>query len=142
MSQVLVVEDDKSIAEPLQKALELNNITVDVVNNCEDGWELIKQNTYEIIILDLRMPNGMQGEELLYKIRKECPFVDVLIFSCTKEFEDVRSLVNIGIDGFYNKSTADLNDIIKKVKEKIEPLDEDEVNVMFKEISKIRGDKV
>ena len=68
MKKILVVEDEKSIAEMYQFKLGLGGFDVRVAENGEIGLEIAKEYCPDLILLDLRMP-VMSGEEMLTKMR-------------------------------------------------------------------------
>ena len=64
---LLVVDDEPSIRDLLQRTLELAPYTVDLAENGEQAWDKICQWDYDCIIIDLKMP-GMSGPELFHEI--------------------------------------------------------------------------
>ena len=131
MNRILIVEDENMTARVVKKALELNNMEVEIAENGEEGINLIKEREYDLILLDLKMPK-MGGEEVLKIIRQVRPYVFVIIYTNFSEFTDIKALVNIGIDGYINKGAdADLQELVNMIKEKLEPFSVDEVqNIM------------
>lgn len=124
MYRILIVEDESGTAMPVKEALELYGYEADVANDGAMGVEMFQKNNYDLVLLDLKMPK-MTGEEVLKKIRKIDPYVYVIIYTNYGEFEEVKELANIGIDGYVNKGPdAELRELIDKVKEKLDPLDE------------------
>ncbi|MCM8826762.1 MAG: response regulator [Candidatus Omnitrophica bacterium] len=65
---ILVVDDDKLLLQTIKNLLEKEKYSVTAVDNSNKALELIKQNFYPLIILDVRMPD-MDGMELLKRIR-------------------------------------------------------------------------
>lgn len=131
MSKILIVEDEDMTAKVVKKALELNNMEVDIAEDGEKGISLIKEKEYDLILLDLKMPK-ISGEEVLKVIRKVRPYVFVIIYTNFSEFADIKALANIGIDGYVNKGPdADLQELVNMVKEKLEPFSVEEMqNIM------------
>ena len=123
MSKVLIIEDELSTARPVQEALKINGIDAEIAQNGLQGLEMLKQDNYDLVLLDLKMP-GLSGEEVLKEIRKADPFIDVVIYTNYSEFSDLKKLTNIGIDGYINKgATADLKELVNTIKQKLAPLD-------------------
>ena len=124
MSKILIIEDEIATATPVKAALELEGINADIAKNGTEGLELFRQNDYDLILLDLKMP-GMSGEEVLTEIRKIDPFVDVIIYTNYSDFSDIKKLTNIGIEGYINKGpNAELTELLEMIKAKLAPLDE------------------
>ncbi len=66
--KILVVDDDHNIVELLQAILETENYQVDTAKDGLQGLTLYKKNSYDLVILDGRLPK-MSGTELLEMIR-------------------------------------------------------------------------
>ena len=131
MNRVLIIEDEIDTAQPVKEALALESIEADIARNGEQGIELFRTNNYDLILLDLKMP-GMDGEEVLSVIRKEDPYVDVIVYTNYTEFADIKKLTNIGIDGYFNKGPeADLDELIECIKRKLAPLSEDQLEKLI-----------
>lgn len=134
MSLVLIIEDEPATAAPVKEALEIEGIQADIASNGIVGLELFRKKAYDLILLDLKLP-GLSGEEVLGTIRKENPFVIVIVYTNYSDFADIKKLTNIGIDGYINKGPeADLNELIDMIKSKLAPLDGDAIDVLFREI--------
>lgn len=134
MSKVLIIEDELSTARPVQEALKINGIDAEIAQNGLQGLEMLKQDNYDLVLLDLKMP-GLSGEEVLKEIRKADPFIDVVIYTNYSEFSDLKKLTNIGIDGYINKgATADLKELVNTIKQKLAPLDSEIITKMMQDV--------
>ncbi|MCI9603022.1 response regulator [Schaedlerella arabinosiphila] len=134
MNRVLIIEDETATAEAVKEALALDDISADIASDGESGLEKLKSNNYDLILLDLKMP-GLSGDEVLSEIRKQDPFIDVIIYTNYTEFADIKKLANIGIDGYINKGPkADLAELISAIKEKIAPLNDETISALLKDI--------
>ena len=124
MSRVLIIEDEINTAIPVKMALELEGISADIANNGKQGLEKFEQGEYDLILLDLKMP-GMSGEEVLTEVRRQDPFIDIIIYTNYTDFADIKKLTNIGIDGYVNKGPdAELTELVDMIKAKLAPLDD------------------
>ena len=134
MSKVLIIEYELSTARPVQEALKINGIDAEIAQNGLQGLEMLKQDNYDLVLLDLKMP-GLSGEEVLKEIRKADPFIDVVIYTNYSEFSDLKKLTNIGIDGYINKgATADLKELVNTIKQKLAPLDSEIIAKMMQDV--------
>lgn len=130
MSKLLIIEDEVLTANAVKEALELNGIEAEIATDGVKGLELIKQNDYDLVLLDLKMPK-LSGEEVLKKIRKIRPYIYVVIYTNFSEFADIKALTNIGIDGYVNKGAdADLKELINIIKEKLEPFSVEDMQLI------------
>ncbi len=134
MSQVLIVEDEIKTATPVKEALGLEGITADIATDGETGLAMFKKGEYDLVLLDLKMP-GKSGEDVAREIRKEDPFVDIIIYTNYTDFADIKKLTNIGIDGYINKGPdADLTELIEAIKAKLAPLDDKTIIDLLKNL--------
>lgn len=69
MSKILVIDDERSIRKTLREILEYENYKVDDAENGIDGIEMVKNNKYDVILCDIKMPR-MDGIETLAEIEK------------------------------------------------------------------------
>ena len=68
MQKILVVEDEKEIAEAIKIYLEEENFEVTICLDSSKAMDLLKQNDYKLILLDIMMPK-LDGVTLARKIR-------------------------------------------------------------------------
>jgi DNA-binding response OmpR family regulator len=66
--RILIVEDEKKLIDILQRSLRAEGYTVDGVLTAADGLEYIKTYHYDLVILDLQLPDGT-GTSLLKRVR-------------------------------------------------------------------------
>lgn len=134
MNRVLIIEDEIVTAEAVKEALALDDISADIASDGKIGLEKFISNNYDLILLDLKMP-GLSGDEVLSEIRKQDPFIDVIIYTNYTDFADIKKLANIGIEGYINKGPkADLSELISAIKEKLAPLDDETISALLKDI--------
>lgn len=134
MNRVLIIEDESSTAEAVKDALALDDITADIASDGKSGLEKFSSNNYDLILLDLKMPE-LSGDEVLSEIRKKDPFIDVIIYTNYTEFTDIKKLTNIGIDGYINKGPkADLSELIDAIKGKLAPLNDETISALLKDV--------
>ncbi len=101
MNNILIIEDDSSIAELERDYLEIDGFNVEIVSDGEKGLKKAVTNEYDLIILDIMLP-GIDGFTILKEIRavKETP---VLLISAKKEdFDKIRGL-GLGADDYMTK---------------------------------------
>lgn len=99
--KILVVEDNLSLLKSIKKELE-NHFQVECTGNGEDAYFLIKQNIYDLVVLDLMLP-GMDGIQILEKIRKENEDVLVLILTAKESLDDKVKAFMLGANDYLTK---------------------------------------
>jgi len=100
--KILVIEDEKLIADILKKGLEYHKFSVDVSYSGNDGYLLTQQFEYDVVILDLMLPD-ISGEEVCRKIRQDKNNVFILMLTAKKQSEDIVSGLNYGADDYLTK---------------------------------------
>jgi two-component system cell cycle response regulator CtrA len=100
--RVLLVEDDPATAESLQMMLESGNMVVDATDLGEDGLEIGKLYDYDIIILDLMLPD-IDGIEVLRRLRDAKVKTPVLILSGLAEAGNKVKGLGTGADDYLTK---------------------------------------
>jgi two-component system response regulator ResD len=68
--KILLIEDNKSIANNIKRYLELSDYEVFIAENGLYGLEVARKNDFDLMILDLMLP-GMDGEKVCEEIKKE-----------------------------------------------------------------------
>ncbi|KIC90962.1 transcriptional regulator [Flavihumibacter sp. ZG627] len=99
---ILLVEDEKKIAETLKKGLEEQQYQVDVAYDGNIGQKLFDTHTYELVIADINLP-GKNGYELLRHIRAVNQRVPVLMLTALSSTEDKIEGFNTGADDYIVK---------------------------------------
>ncbi len=139
MYNILLVEDEKDTARCVKEAFELEDIAVDVAYDGREGLNKFQEKEYDLILLDLQMPL-MTGEELLHEVRKENPYIEIVVYTNFSEYGDIKKLINLGINGYIDKgSEAELDELIEFVKSKLEPLSEEATQRLLQSTQEIRG---
>jgi DNA-binding response OmpR family regulator len=118
--KVLVIEDDKSIAELERDYLEINGYECDIAYDGMEGLEKALENDYSLVIIDIMLP-GIDGFELCSKFRekKETP---VIILSAKKDDIDKVRGLGLGADDYMTKPFSP-NELMARVKSHIKRYD-------------------
>lgn len=112
--QILVVEDEKPLANALQLKLKNKGHSVVIAKDGQEGIDLIKQNSFDVVLLDLMMPvlNGFQVLEQMAPLETK-PTVYVL--SNLAQTEDEERALKLGAKKFMIKSDTQLTEIIEEI---------------------------
>jgi len=102
MAKILVIDDDDEFRKMITVLLELNKFTVDTAEDGYKGLEKIKQNDYDLIILDVMMP-GISGFDVCYTIRIKNPEVPIILLTAKGEKEDFVTGINAGANDYITK---------------------------------------
>lgn len=76
MIKILVIDDEAAIRRTLKEILEYEKYKVELAENGEEGWKMINEESYDVVLCDIKMPK-MDGIQLLQKVVKEfdVPFI-------------------------------------------------------------------
>ena len=99
MSKILIAEDNDSNMKLMFDILTANGFSVDKANDGEDALEKIKQNDYDLLVLDIQMPKK-SGYDVLKEMTKK---VNVLVVSACAMEKDISLAQNIGCLDYITK---------------------------------------
>ena len=78
---VLVIDDELDFMETLVNRLQRRKLDAVGVPNGEQALELLNQRSFDVILLDIKMPGGMDGIETLREIRRRQPLAEVILLT-------------------------------------------------------------
>ena len=100
--RVLLVEDDPATAQGIEMMLRAESYVCDVTDMGEDGLEIGKLYDYDIIVLDLMLPD-MDGYEVLRRLRAARVKTPILILSGLNGLDDKVKGLGVGADDYLTK---------------------------------------
>lgn len=103
--RILVIEDEPKVAGFVQRGFTAERYAVDVAPEGKEGLELAEAFPYDLIVLDLMLP-GMEGREVLQRIRRKNTCVPVLVLTARDALEDKVRLFEAGADDYLTKPFA------------------------------------
>lgn len=104
MTAVLIVEDEKHLANGLRYNLTAEGYDVDIAGTGEEAAQLLleRRKAYDVVVLDVMLP-GMDGFALASKLREEGQFVPILMLTARGRPEDVLRGFEAGADDYLPK---------------------------------------
>jgi len=112
--RILVVEDEKKVADIVARGLKAERYAVDVAHDGRNAWELAQACDYDLVILDLMLPE-MSGAEVLQKVRQKNSRVPILILTARDGMDDKVKNFEAGADDYLTKPFA-FAELIVRVK--------------------------
>lgn len=110
MIKILVADDHTIVREGLKLILgETDDMSV--VGEAADGWETLEKvetGSYDIVLLDISMP-GLNGLEVLKRLRDDYPDLPVLVLSMYPEQQYAIRAIKYGASGYITKEEASLS---------------------------------
>lgn len=117
--KILVIEDDSSVCAFINKGLSENNFEVTVALNGRHGYELALSKKFDLIILDIMLPE-MNGIEICLEIRKQDKHTPILFLTALGSSENISLGLNSGGDDYLSKPfkfielTARINSLLRR----------------------------
>jgi DNA-binding response OmpR family regulator len=104
---LLIVEDERTVAQQLKELLEKEHYSCDVAYNYKDALELCDEKRYDLILLDWNLPDG-DGLSLLKLLREEENTTPVLMLSANTEVDDRVKVLDTGGDDYLCKPYSNI----------------------------------
>jgi two-component system, NtrC family, nitrogen regulation response regulator NtrX len=114
MAKILVVDDEKSIRGSLKEILQFENHEVDEAPDGETAVKLVNDNTYDLILCDIKMAK-MDGIEVLEKVKEHSPETQIIMISAHGNIETAVEATKKGAFDFLQKP-VDLNRLLVSVR--------------------------
>ncbi len=112
--RILIVEDDKGVSRFIKKGLSEEGFGVDAVFDGEEGLYMASTDVYDLIILDIMLPE-LNGFEVLKSIRKKGVLTPVLFLTAKGEKEDIVHGLGLGADDYLVKPFA-FTELLARIK--------------------------
>jgi two-component system, OmpR family, response regulator len=103
--RILVVEDERPIAEFVQRGLEADGYSVACAYDGAEGLALARTGDYALVVLDLLLPK-MSGLEVIKGIRESDEAIPVIMLTALAETEDVVAGLDLGASDYLTKPFA------------------------------------
>ncbi|MEA5138286.1 sigma-54-dependent transcriptional regulator [Arcicella rigui] len=118
MAKLLIIDDEKAIRGALRDILEYEGYTIEEASDGEQGLELIKQNDYDVVLCDIRMPK-IEGLDLLLRVTEMGKATQFIMISAFGNLETAVEATKRGAFDFISKP-PDLNRLLVTVKNAVE----------------------
>ena len=113
MSKILIVEDERTIADLEKDYLELSGFEVELADDGEEGLEKALTSDYDLIILDLMLP-GVDGFEICKQVRAEKNTPIIMVSAKKDDIDKIRGL-GLGADDYMTKPFSP-SELVARVK--------------------------
>jgi len=116
--KILLIEDEEVLSDLLQKKLEENGYEVTVAFDGEEGFDIMKKQRPDLVLLDIVMPKmgGFEVMEEMNKIpRLKLSVLPVVIVSNSGQTVEIEKAQDLGIRDFLVKTQFDPQEVVDKV---------------------------
>ena len=111
--RILIVDDEERFRLTLAKLLKVRDLDVTTLGSGPEALEALKQEPYDVIVLDVRMP-GMDGIETLAEIKKLNPNIEVIILTGHASVDAAVDIMKLG--GYdYLLKPCSVEELIEKI---------------------------
>ncbi len=133
---VLIVDDEEDFLETIIKRLNKRQVDASGARSGEEALELLKEKTFDVVILDIKMPGGMDGIEALREIKKIQPLAEVILLTGHASVETSIEGMKLGAFDYLLKPIK-LDDLLNKIAQAIEKKDTHDNKVRSAQIKKL-----
>jgi len=100
--KILIVEDEPNLLSVIRKGLSEKNHDVSAALDGTTAWEMLSNNNFDIIVLDVMLPD-INGIELCRRLRAAGNFVPILMLTALNSSENIVAGLNAGADDYMAK---------------------------------------
>ena len=112
MNKILIIDDDRELCALIKRSVQAENIEADFCNTGKEGLQKLREQEYQLVVLDVMMP-GMDGFETLEEIRKEYSLPILMFTSTNDSISKVRGL-RAGADDYLTKP-FDMDELMARI---------------------------
>jgi two-component system response regulator (stage 0 sporulation protein F) len=119
---ILLVDDDPEFRKAMKKMFEKSGYNVTVAADGQEALEALSEETFDLIISDLRMPN-LNGMELMEELKRRKINLPVIFITAYGEVESYMDLMNLGAFEYINKPVKgqEILGVVRKALESASP---------------------
>lgn len=122
---ILVVEDEVKLARALELELQFEDYDVKLSHDGKEALQLILEETFELVILDVMLPN-LSGMDILRRLRKENETLPVIMLTARDQIYDKVSGLDYGANDYMTKP-FEIEELLARIRVQLRknPLDDD-----------------
>ena len=115
---ILIVEDDRNIAETLSAILQQNGYNTDTAKNGQEAIQKSKAKFFNLVLLDIKLPD-MEGTKILTTMHKDQPKMMKIMITGYPSIENAVEALNLGADAYIIKPVKP-EKLLALIKEKLD----------------------
>ena len=101
-ARILVVDDEEIVIRSCLRILEGNGYEIDVAHDGHEALRKVESNTYDVMILDIMMPN-LGGMEVLRRVKETHPDIDVIMITGLSQIDTAVQAMKLGAFDYISK---------------------------------------
>src|SRR5210317_632907 len=111
---LLILDDDRICLKNLSSILSRQNFKIFCAQKPDHAFRIIEEHSIDFFFCDISMPE-MNGLDILKKVRKKYPFMEVIMISGARDIDRVIEAFRLGAADYINKPTT-LEEILEAIK--------------------------
>ena len=115
--RVLIIEDEPAYQQILKDTLEKERLEIVLASDARQGINEITVNYPDIILLDIMLPGGMNGFDVLERLRADTKTREIPVIVITNLGSEEKVAREIGTPFYFVKSETSINQIVEKVRQ-------------------------
>ena len=119
VKRLLIVEDNHELQDILKERFSQENLEVIQAFTGEEGLGEVKQHPPDMVLLDIMLPGGMNGFDVLEQVKKNPLLKNIHVIVLTNLDSEQKTALDIGAEDYIVKSNISLDEIVLKVKNQI-----------------------
>lgn len=129
---VLIIDDETELLESLKRHFEIEGISVDTCSDPREVIAKLKEEHFNIILTDIKMP-GMDGVELLRRIKEFNPLCIVIMMTAYSNMSYLLECFSAGASDYFAKPFHELDILVDEIKNSIEKVTRWKMGMGFKD---------
>jgi len=102
MKRILIVEDEEKLSRVIQLELQYENYETEIASNGKDALRCIEEQTWDLVLLDIMIPE-LSGLEVLRRVRRKDKATPIILLTARDEVHDKVSGLDLGANDYVTK---------------------------------------
>lgn len=116
MKKILIVEDDLEVQSLYKQKLDQSGYTVMQAYTGQDGLDSVKSGLPDLIILDIMLPGGINGFDVLEQLKRDQQTASIPVFVLTNLDAEEETAKSLGVIEYIVKTRTSLEDVTDKIR--------------------------
>ncbi len=116
MKTILFIEDNINLHQIYRDALESEDIELICVTTGQQGLDRIKVHKPDLVILDVMLPGGMNGFDVLEQMKRDQSIATIPVLILTNLDSERKTAMSIGAIDYLVKADTSIDEVVKKIK--------------------------
>lgn len=120
MKNIVVIEDETQLLNVYNTMLQSDDVAVHTAVDGQQGLETIRKVHPDVILLDIMLPGGMNGFDVLEELKRDEALKDIPVLVTTNLSSEDKVAKEIGAADYIIKANTSIEDVVAKTKEYLE----------------------